>query len=203
MDPPARLLALLKIDPSLLHAAYRVGSRVYGTAGPASDEDFVAILSRPGQKQDLAFGDRINVVLHGIETFQAALADQSVFALECLFAPPEHVLKPPRPPFRHQLDRKKLIASATNRSTSDWQKAKKTFLEEPAPARKKLFHALRVPMFALQIAQTGKLTDYTAANHFHAEIQRGPDDDFGYYADKFGPVRDALCADLAKLAGKR
>jgi hypothetical protein len=201
--PLPRITSLLKVPASAFHAVYRVGSRVYGTAGPTSDEDFAAVLARPDQRQDLAFGDQINVVIHGISTFQRAVDDQSIFALECIFAPTAHVIKAPVPPFRYTLDRKKLAASATERSTSDWQKAKKRFAEEPEASKKKLFHALRVPIFALQLAKTGKLSDYTAANIYFSDIQRGPIDNFDFYEATFAAPRAALCAELSKLsAGK-
>src|SRR5262249_36563792 len=128
---------------------------------------------------------------------------QSVFALECLFAPPAHVLKAPARPFRHTLDRKKLAASATERSTSDWQKAKKRFAEEPEPSKKKLFHALRVPVFAVQIANTGKLTDYAAANSYLSHIQPGPTDSFDFYETTFASTRESLCAELSRLAARK
>jgi len=198
-----RLIAVLRVSRADLRAAYRVGSRVYGTAGPGSDEDFLVVLGRPGQKQDLAFAPHLNIVIHGVATFEDALADQSVFALECQFAQPAHVLVAPRPPFRYTLDRKKLAASAIGRSTADWQKAKKRFVDEPGPCRKKAFHALRVPVFALQVAKTGKITDYAAARKWFAALREGPDDDFAWYEEKLGPARETLCAELTKLAGKR
>jgi hypothetical protein len=202
-DTFSRMLSVLRAPETAVRAAYRVGSRVYGTAGPGSDEDFVAILSRPDQRQDLAFGAGINVVIHGLTTFQAALDDQSVFALECFFAAPKDVLRAPHPPFRFTLDKKKLARSAAEKSSSDWQKAKKRFLEEPEPSRKKLFHALRVPVFALEIATKGRLGDYAAANAHLDVIRRGPLDDFAYYEEKLGPAREALVAELSRLGGKR
>lgn len=198
-----RLLPILRVSSTDVRAAYRVGSRVYGTAGPNSDEDFVVILSKPGQKQDLAFADGINIVVHGVTTFQTALDDQSVFALECHFAPNEHVVVPPRPAFKYVLDRKRLVISATEKSQADWQKGQKRFLDEPGPSRKKIFHSLRVPAFALQIIKTGKLTDFSVANAWHREIAQGPDDDSGWYAERFGKTRQNLCVELTKLAGKR
>ncbi|MDI1442882.1 hypothetical protein [Polyangium sp. 6x1] len=202
-DVLSRLLAVLRVSRAEIRAAWRVGSRVYGTAGPASDEDFLVVRSKPEQRQDLAFAEGLNIVIHGVTTFQDALDDQSVFALECYFAQPAHVLVASRPPFRYTCDRKKLASSAIGRSTADWQKAKKRFVEEPGPSRKKAFHAMRVPVFALQVAKTGKISDYTAANHFLAELRKGPDDDFAWYEETLGPAREALCAELTKLAGKR
>lgn len=198
-----RLLQVLRVSGEDVRAAYRIGSRVYGTAGPTSDDDFVFVLSKPGQKQDLAFAEGINIVVHGIATFQKALDDQSVFALECHFAPREQVLVVPRPAFKYTLDRKKLAVSATEKSNADWQKGKKNFLDEPGPSRKKIFHSLRVPAFALQVAKTGKISDFTNANGWYKEIVAGPDDDFTWYEERFEKIRKDLCAELTKPAAKK
>ena len=119
------LLRILGRSPAEVHAISRCGSRVYGTATAASDEDFVAVLARRDAKQDLVFRDNVNIVVHGLDSFREAIAGQSVFALECLFLPAEHWLIDPKPPFSFKLDRAKLAASATSRSTSDFKKAAK------------------------------------------------------------------------------
>lgn len=203
MDPLPALLALLRVEAPALRAAWRVGSRVYGTAGPTSDEDFVVVLARKGQRQDLAFAPGLNVVLHGPESFAEALAKQSVFALECHFAPAEHTLLAPRQPFAYALDKRRLAASATERSEADWSKARKRFGEEPAASRKRLFHSLRVPLFAAQVARAGRLEDLGAARALHAELARGPLDDFAWYEERFSALRVSLCEDLARLARAR
>src|SRR4051794_29526927 len=124
MDYPA-LLRLLALPDAAVFAAFRCGSRVYGTATEASDHDLVAVLADRRARQDLVFGPGVNVITHGRDSFEAALASQSVFALEGLFLPPEHRLKDPRPPFPFKLDKKKLAASAIARSDSDFAKAGK------------------------------------------------------------------------------
>lgn len=201
MEKLSTLLGVLGLAESQVYAAYCIGSRVYGTASPNSDEDFVAVLATPGQKQDLAFGPKVNAVIHGIHTFQEALSGQSVFALECYFAPKEYILKPPKPPFSYRLDKKKLALSALNRSSSDWDKGIKRFLDEPHPSKKKLFHALRVPTFALQVLKTGTLGDFSAANDFWMELATGPDTDPHYYQRLLGPVRERLYTELFNFCG--
>ena len=198
-----RLLFLLKRPDSAVRFACRVGSRVYGTAGPNSDHDYLVVLADPGQKQDLLFAEQINVVVHGVKTFEAALADGGVFAYEAVFAPAEHVIKPSRPPFPVKVDKKKLAESACARSKSDFEKAKKTFEDEPEAAKKKLFHSLRVPMFALQLARSGKITDFAAANARWAEIRDDESLDIDHYASKYAPVRATLCDELTKLAPRK
>lgn len=186
-----------------VHSVFRIGSRVYGTATPTSDEDFVAVLARRDAKQDLAFAPGVNVVVHGLDTFRAAIADHSVFALECLFLPPEHRLKEARPPFPFKLDRKKLAASAVSRSTSDFKKAGARFDEEPEASKKKLFHALRVPLFAVQIAESGRIVDYGAANPYLRDILASESLDWEDYQRTYGPIRERLCERLAELSSRR
>lgn len=197
------LLRILGRSPAEVHAIFRCGSRVYGTATAASDEDFVAVLARRDAKQDLVFRDSVNVVVHGLDSFHEAIAGQSVFALECLFLPPEHRLVDPKPAFAFKLDRAKLAASATSRSTSDFKKAARQFEDEPLASKKKLFHALRVPMFALQIARSGRIIDYGQANHHWAAIRSDESLAWEDYRRSFGPVRDGLLDELAALASKR
>lgn len=154
-----------RLDRGALHAVFRVGSRVYGTTHPGSDEDFLVVLARRDARQDLLFFPGLNVILHGVDSFQRALEESSVMALEAHFAPAPHRLLEPRPPFSFRLDRKRAMASARERARSDFAKARKTFEDEPEAARKKVFHALRVAMFARQIAQHGKILRFDEASH--------------------------------------
>lgn len=198
-----RLLKLLKRPEGAVRFACRVGSRVYGTDTPGSDHDYLVVLADPGAKQDLVFADRINIVVHGARTFESALHEGGVFAFEAVFAPIPHILKAAIPPFPVKIDKKKLFESASSRSKSDFDKARKTFDEEPVAAKKKLFHALRVPMFALEIARTGKLKDFAAANDRWDEIRSDPSLDFEDYAAKYGALREGLCDELRRLSMKR
>lgn len=197
-----QLLVIVKQPDGAVRAAFRVGSRVYGTAGPRSDHDYVVVLVHPAQRQDLLFAEGVNVTLHGVRSFEAALNDGSVFAFEALFAPPPHRLKEPVPPFSYRLDRKRLCESAVARSTSDYEKARNRFSEEIDPSRKKLFHSLRVPLFALELARTGKIANFAAAGEYFEDIMSHPSQDFADYEAAYGPVRARLCEDLSALAGR-
>lgn len=163
-----------RLERTALRAVFRVGSRVYGTATPESDEDFLVVLARRDARQDLLFFPNLNVILHGADSFQRALEEHSIMALEAHFAPAPHRLLEPRPPFSFKLDRKRVMASASERARSDFAKARKTFEAEPDAARKKVFHALRVAMFARQIAQHGKLSRFDEASHLMALLRGIP-----------------------------
>jgi len=192
----AELCATLRLDPSTLRGAFRVGSRVYGTAKPGSDHDFLLISSRPGQRQDLLFGPQVNGILHGVESFQRALDDHSMMALEAFFAPPEHRLLEPRPAFRFALRPRLLIEAASERARSDLAKAKKCFDDEPGPSKKKVFHALRVALFADELLRTGRLTRFDQANLVAAGL--APLDDWPSIERRYQPELAALLSGLGR-----
>jgi predicted nucleotidyltransferase len=179
-----------RLDRDALRAVFRVGSRVYGTDHPGSDEDFVVVLARQDARQDLLFGPDFNVILHGVDSFQRSLDEPSVLALEAWFAPPPHRLLEPRPPFRCKPDRRRLLAAASERARSDFAKARKTFEDEPEAARKKVFHALRVAMFARQIVRHGKLLRFDEASHLPALLRSF--DRWTAIEKHFGPELEAL-----------
>jgi hypothetical protein len=197
----ADVLRILRRADGEVFALFRAGSRVYGTASPDSDHDFVAVLAKRDARQDLAWGDNVNVVVHGLDSFRDAIADQSVFALECLFLPPEHRLKDPRPPFAYKLDKPKLAQSAGGRSRADFDKAAKRFSDEPGPSKKKLFHALRVPMFALQIGRSGRIVDYGEANAIWREIAARTEVEWEPYRAAYQPLFEKLSRDLEAMGG--
>jgi hypothetical protein len=72
------------------------------------------------------------------------------------------------------------------------------------PAKKKLFHALRVPTFALQVARSGKITDYGEATPLWREMKASESEDWdAFTGSAYGPLRERLVAELWSLAGRR
>lgn len=199
-----RIAGALRADPTVIRAAWRLGSRVYGTAGHGSDHDYVVVHADPKRPKDLVFGEGVNVILHGTRSFQEALDDQTMVALEAFFAPPEHTLRPlPRGDASYRLDPVLLRAKASERSTSDYKKAARTHDDEPGPARKKLFHALRVPTFAAQILRHGRLVDLTAASPLWPQIEALDGADWATLDATFGPLHRAALDELRGLESSR
>lgn len=195
------VLRVLRLEDSAIHAMFRCGSRVYGTASPASDHDFVAVLARADGPRDLVFADGCNVVVHTRASFQVALDHHSVFALECLFAPAAHRLKEPSPSPRFQLDRARLAASAADRARSDFAKATARLEAEPDASRKKAFHAIRVLWFALQVARQSRITDFEAAAELWEEMATAPLVPSTWL--RYGAEIEARIDDLQALASAR
>jgi hypothetical protein len=179
----------------------RCGSHVYGTSRPDSDKDLLLVLADDHARQDLIWGENLNVVVHGGDSYRQALAAQSVFALEALFAPAHHRLKEAIPPFDWTLDLGRLFESAKARSDADWSKAKKKFDEDVAGSKKRAMHALRVVAFAHQIVDRGAITDFGVAVPWWEELFTGPYDSADALEDAFGPIRQAMLAELRSRAG--
>lgn len=198
-DTYAAVLRTLRLPDQAIHSLYRCGSHVYGTANAGSDEDFVAVLVHPTARRDLVLGKAHDVIVHTRESFAEAVDRHSVLALECIFAPPQHRLKETRPGPPFALDRRKLAESATLRSRSDFEKAARRFTDEPVPSKKKLFHALRVPMFALQLAREGRIVDFSEARSLWQQIEACVAPDWGSYRVTYGPLREQLIAKLTQL----
>jgi hypothetical protein len=187
-----------------------VGSRVYGTSGPDSDHDYVFVgIIATGR--DIVFDYGCSITVFSEDAFRESFANQNVFALEAMFTPEQLRL----PPFVIQgwltttgnrgwldttvdmgwkLDKPKLVANATEKSDSDFARAIRTWGDPKA--RKRLWHSLRVPMFAGQVLTHGRIIDYTAANDVFLEIMTDPSEDSAHFAEVWGPVRDQILKGL-------
>ncbi len=183
------LLHILKCTDEDLHSAYRVGSRVYGCATEASDSDYCVVRSARSGRSDLVFRPGVNITVHTVDTYQTALNEHSLFALECLYAPPGAVLKQgPQLPFKLNVDI--LLDRVRKTSESDWRKATKLWEDELDASQKKLYHSIRVLMFARQIIQHGRITNFSEANDVWSEAKESVD------WTEFEPLRNQLLDSL-------
>ena len=174
---------------SVLYAT-RVGSRVYGTARDDSDEDFVVVTK--AKRGELFRSAAINIVFKDEESFLQSVNEQSVFALEVWFALPKHQLIPRPKSWRWVRDDARLRRVAQDRSDNDFEKAARRIDQEPFESKKRIFHSIRVLMFAQQILNTGGLNDFEAASDIWLDICTAPEDSESFVA-RFALVRQALC----------
>ena len=194
-----RLLGLVGVKDEDVLLAVRVGSRVYGTAQPDSDEDFMVVLSGD-VKDDLLIRDKVNVTLRTKAGFQSSLDKQNVFALECYMVDFNNIFKRTPPAFNWKGDWGKLRLEALEKSQSDYAKAVRGPLMD-YKAKKRLWHSLRVPMFAKQVYQDGWIRDFTEANELYWEIMTDPSDAAEYYANVWGAQRLTLIDSMAPSKG--
>jgi hypothetical protein len=189
------------------YALYPCGSRVYGTQQPYSDYDFFAI------KEGVEAGDMerglLNLKMMSPGHFQNLLDEHRPSALECLFLPKELVVTQPSVPWKFELSLPKLRHSFARLASRDFVRAKKKFVspyewakQERRRGKKSLFHSLRLMMFGAQIAEHGKIVDYSEANKIYEEIMENTSEDWEDYSARWKPEYNRLCTEFRKLAPK-
>ena len=117
------------------------------------------------------------------------IKEHRIFALEALFQEPcAGYLK------HFELDKWKLRQEFSGVSSNSWVKAKKKMtVEKDLDMRcgaKSLFHSIRIPMFAVQIAKHGKITQYNCGVMLHKEIMKDLKNGFGWedFNKKYKPL---------------
>jgi predicted nucleotidyltransferase len=172
------VIKIAGIHPSRVFCVYIFGSQVYGTYDSASDWDIIMVANNSVEAVELnktvkdeysynlqTRNIRYNIHVYTPDRFQKDLDWHRMNNLECIFAPEWAKLKEDKK-FDFQINLPKLRHATSHVSSNSWIKCKKKLLIEGEyrTAIKSFFHSIRIPMFASQIARSGKITDFTAAN---------------------------------------
>jgi Nucleotidyltransferase domain len=185
---------------------YPYGSRVYQTHTDNSDHDFIIVLNKDVREFSLTSDDKkINVHLYSPDGFIDQLQQHKIASLECFFLPPELCLKN-KLKFFFSLNKEKLRSSISEKASHSWVKAKKKMNVEKDKniyiAKKSLFHALRIADFGLQIAQHGKIIDYSSSNDIWNDVITDPSEKWDYYDNKFKDILNNRMSEFRKFAPK-
>lgn len=198
-----RIKQIIKLDHEIVNV-YSYGSRVYGTHKSNSDHDFIVVAACDHTGQQYDAGD-ITVHVYNIEHWRRALNEHRIFALECFFLPEDKKLLETKI-FGFQLDLSLLRKEISSISSNSWVKAKKKIEVEHEHylGFKSLFHSLRIPIFGTQIAQNGKINDYSAANELWNRIMHDLDFSRSWesWKEEYQPVRNQLLTEFRKYAEK-
>ena len=135
------------------------------------------------------------------DDFINMINDCNIEALECVFAYPN---------FKYNelvnIDKWKLRQSVSAICSNSWVKAKKKLTVEKdynlRIAQKSLWHSMRLYMFGIQIAKTGKIYDFQEANPLWEEIKNAENPTWDYYKEKYQPLFNSLRSELVKLCDK-
>ncbi len=202
MIPSAEeIIKRAKKHPSHVKNIYAFGSRVYGTSGFNSDWDFIMIANNPVSNQEIQSGD-FNIHIIVPDEFSKLLKAHHPSSIECFFAPDEFRIletvkfdwEPSIPSLRH---------SFSHVSSNSWVKCKKKLEQgDYYIGVKSLFHSLRIPMFGIQIAKSGKITDFTCANKIYDSIFSRNDWTWEELDEKFRPLRNQILTDFRKVTEK-
>lgn len=198
-----RVIRITGLKPENVLNVYQYGSRVYETATHQSDFDFIVINNAGVNDREVRNGD-FNVHIYTVEHFQELINQHKIFALECLFLPQDKILQQ-KIRFAFTLNKTTLRHEISAKSSNSWVKCKKKLeVEKDCEyiGKKSLFHALRIVLFGTQLATQGRITDYTAANHFFHDIMSSGRDDWAYYKETYQSVFNNLCTEFRKVAEK-
>lgn len=196
------------IDSKPYLSIFLYGSRVYGTAKENSDKDFI-LIKEDGEKEQYSHQMLFDVpyewTVYSIADFQKLLDDHEISALECYFLPEEFRLKD-NAIFSFTLDKAKLRHSLSKKSSNSWVKAKKKFEVEADRdiyvGKKSLFHSFRILDFGIQIATTGKISDYGSQNSLYKEIMRNTSEIWEDYQFLYKEKYNQLSTLFKKVAPK-
>jgi len=162
------------IHPSRIFNIFLFGSRVYGTSDHKSDWDIIMVANNSVESTEISH-PLYNIHILTPNKFQADLDWHRMNALECYFAPDWAKLKEDKV-FKFELNKAKLRHATSHISSNSWVKAKKKLeAGEERVALKSLFHSIRIPMFASQIASNGKITNFEIANFIWRRLTKQED----------------------------
>jgi predicted nucleotidyltransferase len=160
------------LHKSRVHNIYLFGSRVYETHSDNSDWDIIVVANNSVEAIEIK-SDLYNIHIYTPKKFQEDLDWHMPKNIECLFAPSCAKLQE-KIKFDFTLDVRKLRHAISHVSSNSWIKAKKKISQNNDDdyyiGVKSLFHSLRIPMFATQIATTGCINDFTSANFIWNKI---------------------------------
>jgi len=179
------ILEQLGITEDILNI-YPYGSRVYGNANETSDSDYVIVtkagmLKSGGFKQNAISNKARNIqgVLYSRSGFIDAINNYEITALECLSLPDEMLIKKAWNFKIQKWEDKEFIKSIIIKMSASWYSADNYAKDDYKDlAKKGIYHAIRILMFAEQIKEHHKVVDFTVANEFKASIQAIEDDAF-------------------------
>lgn len=152
-----------RIHPSRVFNVTLFGSQVYGTATADSDFDIIMVANNSVESTEIRNG-LFNIHVYTPDKFKSDMEWHRINNLECIFAPDWAKLKETIE-YDFKLDVTKLRHATSHISSNSWVKARKKIEQgDYYIGIKSLFHSIRIPMFATQIAKSGRIYDFTCAN---------------------------------------
>jgi len=190
------------VHPLKVRNIYLYGSRVYGTAKPESDYDIIMIASHllaHEEKRATVNGVLLNIHIITPDKFTSDLKMPNIMNLECAFAP-EWAKLQEKMTLSYKVEVKRLIKNNLAQSYSSWNGGKRKIREYNIDKGiKSIFHSLRMLMFAAQIAEHGKIVDYSVANDLYSEITDSDEFEWEYFKEKYLPLKVQLENKLKSL----
>lgn len=203
-DNYSDLLRVLRRTDDQIIGLYKYGSMVYGSNTETSDEDYILILKRGQSGTILDYGNK-SFVVHTPTSFQRGLWAHEPYALETFFLPADMVFKSGHIWDFGKIDLSVLRHSFSAKSSHSFVKAKKKIDVEKDfyRGKKSLFHSLRILDFGIQLAEHGKVQDFTSATErWWWDIYTDPSESWETYKVKYRPIHNGLLTRFREVSPK-
>ena len=179
------ILHQLKIDEEIFNI-YQYGSRVYGNEMSNSDYDYLIVaksyyLKNGGFKQNAISNEdkTIQGILYSRTGFLDAINNYDISALECLFLPEDFIVKKTINFKINRWNEAEFVKKIISKVSMSWYSANNFAKDENKyMAKKGIYHSFRILMFAEQLKQNNKISDYSISNKLKEEIFSIEDEDF-------------------------
>lgn len=189
------------IHPSRVFNVYIFGSRVYGNVGKDSDWDIIIVANNSVEAIEIK-NEPFNIHIYTPDKFKADLEWHRINNLECIFSPDWAKLKESIK-YDFKLNLVKLRHATSHISFNSWVKCEKKLEQDDYYIGvKSLFHSLRIPMFATQIATTGGITDFSCANFIWNKI-KSKRWTWEEIDENFRGLRNEILTDFRKVSEKQ
>lgn len=190
------------IHTSRVFNVYIFGSRVYKTSSNESDWDIIMVANNSVESTEIRRG-LYNIHVYTPDKFKADLDWHRINNLECIYAPDWAKLKETIKYDDFVVEPKKIRHAISHISSNSWVKCKKklTVDDDYHTGIKSLFHSIRIPMFAIQIMQHGRITDFSCANHIWDNLKRGRWS-WEMIEDEFKLLHNSVLSEFRKTAPK-
>ena len=151
------------LHPKRVHNIYVFGSRVYSTHSESSDWDIIMVANNSVEAIELKL-DKYNIHIYTPDKFKEDLEWHRINNLECIYAPTWAKLQE-NTTYNLDINFPKLRHATSHISSNSWVKCKKKLeIGDYHTGIKSIFHSLRIPMFATQVATKGTIYDFEVAN---------------------------------------
>lgn len=193
----------IKLHPLRVKNIYLYGSHCYGIATTESDYDLTVIAMNSVENIEHNIIDDGNDFNFHIQTpayFQERLDWNDPKVFECLSWSNDHPIMVTND-FQIKVVNAKYRHAVSHINSNSFVKAKKKIQQgDIFIGQKSLYHALRIPMYATQIMQHGKIVDWECANDFWKEIKKI--EDWDILKEKFQPISNGIMTEFRKLCPK-
>ncbi len=155
-----------KLDPKDILNIYSYGSRVYGTANPESDHDYIVVHKGAFLNGDVCMKENaktsadgsIQIINYSRTGFKAGIENYDISVLECLYLPERFILQKKWPYKLDKFVKKEFVNKIIAKASNSWHHAIMALKDEDEYyVKRNIYHSLRILTFANQIKESNSI----------------------------------------------